>query len=51
VAERLAEALLGVGDGLLGLFQVGARLVEQCRDAADAVLDALYSMIVRRTAF
>ena len=37
-----AEALLGVGDGLLGFFQVFAGLVEKGGDAADAVLDALH---------
>lgn len=42
VAEGLPEALLSIGDGLLGFFQVFAGLVEKGVDAADAVLDPLH---------
>src|SRR5271170_4368844 len=41
VAEWLADALAGVGDGLLRGGEVFARAGEQGGDAGDAVLDAL----------
>jgi hypothetical protein len=41
VAEGLADALGGIGDGLLGGGEVVAGVVEQGEDARDTVLDAL----------
>jgi hypothetical protein len=41
VAERLADSLGGVGDGLIGGGEVVAGVVEQSGDARDSVLDAL----------